>query len=178
MNGPDVQPPNRPNSCTYWVSDHLLAGEYPAGKRGEEETRLRRYLQTGITLFVDLTREGEKPGYEEILQQEAANANVQVKYKRLPIQDFGIPERERMKEILDTIDEAVATSNKVYVHCRGGIGRTGTVVGCYLARHGTTGQEALDETNRLFQSSDRSMESWASPETREQMNFVKDWNES
>ena len=33
----------------------------------------------------------------------------------------------------------------VYVHCWGGIGRTGTVVGCWLVRHGMTGDEALAE---------------------------------
>jgi len=83
-----------------------------------------------------------------------------------------------MLEILDTIDKEVAAHRKVYVHCRGGIGRTGTVVGCYLRRRGNSGQEALDKTNRLFQSSDRSAESWSSPETREQMDFVKNWNDN
>jgi len=179
MKGPAVQPPNRPNACTYWVSDHLLAGEFPANKRGEEETRqrIRQYLDAGITLFLDLTQEGERPGYDLILKEEAADKNVPALYKRLPIRDFGTPNEERMKEILDTIDEAASKNGKTYVHCRGGIGRTGTVVGCYLSRHGNTGQEALDETNRLFQSSDRSLESWSSPETIEQINFVKNWNE-
>ena len=63
------------------------------------------------------------------------------------------------------------------MHCAGGIGRTGTTVGCYLVRHGNDGATALQEVNRLFQNSDRSAESWSSPETRQQMNFVRDWNE-
>ena len=63
------------------------------------------------------------------------------------------------------------------MHCRGGIGRTGTTVGCYLVRHGFGGDEALENVNRLFRFSERSMESSFSPETREQMNFVRDWNE-
>ena len=31
----------------------------------------------------------------------------------------------------------------MYLHCWGGVGRTGTVVGCWLVRHGRTGDEAL-----------------------------------
>lgn len=38
----------------------------------------------------------------------------------------------------------------VYVHCWGGVGRTGLVVGCWLVRHGWRGAEALDEVQRLF----------------------------
>ena len=180
---------DRPNSCTYWVSDYLLAGEHPA-RRGDDKAetsrRLRQYLSVGIALFVDLTEKGEKFDYEGLLRLEgaasAATANAKggvVQHKRLPIPDFGIPTRDQMKEILDAIDEAGADNRKVYVHCRGGIGRMGTVVGCYLRRHNDnmTGDEALDETNRLFRSSDRSLESWCSPETHEQMNFVKDWSE-
>src|SRR3712207_6971239 len=30
-----------------------------------------------------------------------------------------------------------------YVHCWGGIGRTGTVVGCYLVEHGMDGEQAI-----------------------------------
>jgi len=82
-----------------------------------------------------------------------------------------------MKEILDFIDHTITNGEKVYVHCRGGIGRTGTVGGCFLVRHGNSGEQALDEVNRLFQSSERSLESSYSPETIEQMNFVRGWTE-
>ena len=83
-----------------------------------------------------------------------------------------------MVKILNAIDAAVVQNQKVYVHCAGGIGRTGTTVGCYLVRHGNDGQAALQEVNRLFQYSDRSMTSWNSPETAEQMQFVRDWKEN
>jgi len=64
MKGPIVQPPNRPNACTYWVSENLMAGEYPGGKYGDDnrttELRLQRYLSAGITVFLDLTNQGER----------------------------------------------------------------------------------------------------------------------
>jgi protein-tyrosine phosphatase len=171
------QPP-RPNDRTHWVTEDLLAGEHPTDRGGGEATRekLKQYLERGITHFVDLTSEGEKPDYADIAREEAAAAGVHVDYARLPIRDFGIPSAERMKRILDAIDEAVAANHKVYVHCRGGIGRTGTAVGCYLARHGWSGEDALREVNRLFQFSDRSYESYRSPETNEQEAFVRTWS--
>ena len=171
---------SRPNACTYWLTPNILAGEYPTSKLGKEETRkkLFQYLEKGITYFIDLTQEGEKDIYESLLLEEAnKSSTLSISYKRIPIQDFGIPQKNQMKDILDTIDGAVQNNQKVYVHCKGGIGRTGTTVGCYLVRHGYDGEEALENVNRLFQFSKRSMESSFSPETREQMNFVRDWNE-
>ena len=48
-------------------------------------------------------------------------------------------------QILDDLDQALADGHRVYLHCFGGIGRTGTVVGCYLVRHGMTGNEVLEQ---------------------------------
>jgi len=176
--GPDVQPP-RPNSCTYWVSDCLMAGEYPTDRHGEEETRnkIRGYLDAGIQLFLDLTHEHEKSDYRQILFEEAAKKGIEVEHNRMPIQDFGIPSKWQMEEILNEIDNAVSRNTKVYVHCRGGIGRTGTAVGCYLVRQGLQGGFALKEVNRLFKTSDHRMQSFYSPETPDQMDFVRNWRE-
>lgn len=179
--GPTVQPP-RPNDNTYWIIPNgFIAGEYPGDNRGEVETRekLQRYLDLNITTFIDLTRPGEKSDYESLLKEEAAKKGLLIEYRRFPITDFGIPsKKEVMKHILDEIDAAVKERNQIaYVHCRGGIGRTGTAVGCYLVRHGHSGNGALEELNRLFQSSGRSYESPLSPETNEQRQLVKEWEE-
>ena len=178
--GPIVQPP-RPNDCTYWVTDSLLAGEYPTDARGEEETRtkIQGYLDQGVTFFLDLTERGEKGDYDAIVVEEAAKrgmGDVAIRHRRLQVPDFGVPNVEKMKSILNTIDRAIELGHKVYVHCRGGIGRTGTTVGCYFVRNGNGGQEALDEVNRLFKCSDRSKQSSRSPETAEQEDFIRSWN--
>ena len=169
--------PSRPNPNCYWVTENLIAGEYPGAVGGEEESRdkLRKYIDCGVDFFVDLTEEGEKVPYQQLVKEEAMKANARVRYRRLPVEDFGTPSKGEMKQILDTIDAAIAEGRTVYVHCRGGIGRTGTTVGCYLARHGYNGEEALVTVNRLFQNSDRSLMSSSSPETRAQMAMVAQW---
>jgi len=61
------------------------------------------------------------------------------------------------------------------VHCWGGVGRTGTVVGCWLARHGiANGEEVLDHIARLRQG-DLARRDRPSPETDTQRALVRSW---
>jgi protein-tyrosine phosphatase len=57
-------------------------------------------------------------------------SNAVAKYVRQSVRDAGVPQgREQMERILATIRDEVAAGRPVYIHCWGGIGRTGTVVG-------------------------------------------------
>jgi hypothetical protein len=90
IKGPEVQPPNRPNFCTYWiVADRLLAGEYPLSSfRSDKDCRkrLNQYLDAGITHFIDLTQPGEKESYVSLLLEEARRKEItDVTYQRLPL---------------------------------------------------------------------------------------------
>jgi hypothetical protein len=147
--------PARPIPNSYWVRPgQLLAGEYPADWHAvASRSRLRQLLQAGITFFLDLSEPGEHglQSYTSWLQQEAASLGRVAEHRRLPIKDRGTPTPEGMARILDTIDTALATGQTVYVHCYAGIGRTGSVVGCYLVRHGIGGEQALEEIARLRQ---------------------------
>ena len=78
-----------------------------------------------------------------------------------------------MTRILDTIDTALAMGQSVYVHCAGGIGRTGTVVGCYLVRHGMPGEAALEEIMRLRQVMPHGGS--LSPRREPQRQMVRNW---
>lgn len=171
----------KPTPLSYWVSQSLLAGEHPSHNDGAEQTKLKlqKYLDCGVTYFFDLTQFAEKNSYEEILKEEARRRNIikNIGYTQVPMHDDGTPTNEQMKEVLDAIDEAIAKDHKVYVHCRGGIGRTGTAVGCYLVRHGHSGDKALEIVERLFQTSDPSRAAQNSPATPEQKAFVRNWCE-
>ena len=79
-----------------------------------------------------------------------------------------------MQRILDTIDDALQRGHTVYVHCWGGIGRTGTVVGCYFVRQGLSGDASLKRIQELLQNTPK--RGRTSPETPEQRRMILDWD--
>ena len=103
---------------------------------------------------------------------------MSVEYHHHPIPDLSVPrDRRHMVAILDRIDAALAAGRKVYVHCWGGTGRTGTVIGCYLVRHGLTGEAALARVLELWRTMAKAPLKWRSPETEEQHDYVRRWRE-
>ena len=127
-----------PIPASYWVQDRFLAGEYPgsADERRARE-RVRRFAAAGVTLFVDLTEE------DEGLAPYAPLLDEGIRVVRVPVRDFACPEPEQIDQVIDLVDAELADGGLPYLHCWGGIGRTGTVVGCYLVEHGMDGEEAL-----------------------------------
>jgi len=174
---------NVPFARSYWaVPGKLLAGCYLGDKNPRQaEAKLRGLLASGIRVVVNLMEEDEfgHDGeffvpYEETLQRIATNKGTEIECIRIPIPDLTAPSSKHMKTILDHIDLAISQDKPVFVHCWGGKGRTGTVVGCYLARHGiASGKEALQKITELRKNDPTSHQ--ASPETDSQRSLVKHW---
>lgn len=167
----------RPISESYWVEPaRLLAGEYP-GQYTPDSTRQRidALLEAGFDTFIDLTKPNETIPYFRILLEESKYYEVEVQHHNFPIGDFGLPTPKTMKSILDAIDTALQDGRKIYLHCWGGIGRTGTTVGCYLVRRGKSGDEALKQLAEWWRSVPKSRIHLHSPETYEQVQFIRNW---
>ncbi|MBN1140046.1 MAG: dual specificity protein phosphatase family protein [Anaerolineae bacterium] len=160
--------PDPPLPETYWViPGRFLAGPYPAaGGRERARQRLQSLLDAGIRVFFDLTEEGELEPYASWLEDAA-------RHLRVPIPDFGLPTVAQMAQTLDAIDRAIGAGQAVYVHCRAGLGRTGTVVGCFLVRHGLDGEQALQAIQAL--RANIPYASSSSPETAAQRGLVLRW---
>jgi hypothetical protein len=160
--------PKRPLPATYWVEPgRLLAGPYPGSRKPKHaKEHIDQFIAAGITFFLDLTESGELPPYQALLLGKA-------RYQRQSIPDFDVPTSQAMQRILDLIDYRMLNADIVYVHCRAGLGRTGTVVGCYLVRHGMSGHEALREIWRLRQAT--TFPGSPSPETAAQRRLVLQW---
>jgi protein-tyrosine phosphatase len=139
----------------------LIAGRHPCAVSPDEAAAdVRRLVQAGVTLFVDLTHEGE-------LEPYAAHVEPPARYLSRPIRDFSIPTRDGLVAILDEIDGELEAGGVVYVHCWAGCGRTGVVVGTWLVRHGADPGVAL---RRIADARGRGC-----PQTLEQRHFVLDW---
>jgi hypothetical protein len=162
---------NRPVPNSYWVIPRrLLAGEYPiSDDYSDARIRLSRFREAGINSFIDLTEKGELPEYRHLLP-------VHTKYQRSPIADSRVPASvHQMLELLAAIHAAIEANRCLYVHCRQGIGRTGLVIGCYLADNGGDGKLAIKELNRLWAQSTRAA-SWPEvPQTAEQADYIRRW---
>ena len=171
-----------PQANCYWVEPgRILAGEYP-GHYDPDEARRRigRLLDAGVRSFIDLTEAGELVPYEATLLEEAARRGIgAVAHLRLSIPDVSVPRIPGdMVRVLDALEEAVRDRPIVYIHCWGGVGRTGTVVGCYFRRRGRTGDEALADLARLWARVEKARRKPSSPETPEQHNYVRSWAEA
>lgn len=146
---------------------HLLAGEYPgAADHAAAARRLERFRGAGVTLFVDLTEPSELLApYTGLLDG--------ARHERLPIPDLGVVSTERYAGILDLVDAERAAGGCAYVHCWGGIGRTGTVIGCWLVRHGLDAGDAIGRIAELRAG----VSDWfvPSPQTPAQESVVRRW---
>ncbi|MBC8025110.1 MAG: ADP-ribosylglycohydrolase family protein [Steroidobacteraceae bacterium] len=161
----------KPVAESYWViPDRLLAGRYPGGKNPRETERcIAAFVESGFDTFLDLTEAGELPSYDIYLPGRA-------EHFRRPIPDHGVPRApEHMTDALAVLRKALAAGRRVYVHCRAGIGRTGTVVACHLMDGGLAPRDALIRLNELWQDNERS-HSWPDvPETDEQRDYILNW---
>lgn len=167
-NDPSLPPRPLPNS--YWATPTLLASEYPGGPTETLAIpRLTALLDVGITDFFDLTEKGELVPYSPILeklvsgrggtitkldatsdgysnffqdQTEGGRGTLSVRYARFPIRDRSIPSTTDLRAILDALTIVHRQQGrKAVVHCWGGIGRTGTIVGCWLVHSGVVRDE-------------------------------------
>lgn len=169
-------PPTPIPQCYWVVPGRFLAGEYPRN-RDEDSSRekLDRLLAAGVTCFVDMTTPHD--GLESYDGLLAELTDGDVAHERFPVPDLSVPvSPEHTTAILDRVDREIENEGVVYLHCWGGIGRTGTLVGCWLVRHGMTGDEALRRVAELWA---RRPDAWwsTSPQVPEQFRYVREWRE-
>lgn len=172
-----------PYPRSFWVvPGKFLAGYYPGSR--DSATALRKLtglLEHGVHHIVNLMEKDELNfkgerflPYEAQLHNLAKEMDIAIQLVHMPIRDMDIPPVEGMVAILNEIDRAIEQNPIVYLHCWGGRGRTGTVVGCYLARHGMAVKgAALDLLQKLRQ--DDPISHLPSPETEIQAGFVRSW---
>lgn len=152
--------------CSYFIEDISLFGSYPT------QEFIDHLQEMGFKYFIDLTEESDK----NIVKY---NVNDDTKKINYPIRDNDIPDNtQTFSAFILTLIEIIKNKNKMYVHCRGGHGRSGIVVACLIKLYyDIDTDKALDLTYECHQKRRVMRDRWrqlGSPQTLYQKKFVND----
>lgn len=163
-------------NCNYLLDERLMFGWYP----GPEETGLYsnniyKLLETGRNVFVNLTSKQETKDlyhYIPIVIEKVCDP-IFIHYS---INDCGLPtDSKSYRKLIDLLHLLVQQGKKLYIHCRGGHGRSGIVAACLLIHMGYSNDEALDCVSKAHKTREY-IPDYPCPQTEEQVEFVKCYN--
>jgi uncharacterized protein (TIGR01244 family) len=120
------------------VNDHVYRGAQPA------EDGWSTLARMGVTVVIDLRREGEDGEHSTSAERKAVEA-AGMRYVHIPMTGSA-PTDEEISKALAVLE----SQQTVFVHCQGGKDRTGTVIACYRIVHdGWTNRQAVEEAVSL-----------------------------
>ncbi len=140
---PSVHPP--PAAAPrgfFWVVPGRLGGlPRPGVGVADTETDVASLARLGVTTLVTLE---ESPTVEAELLASHAIASL-----HFPIPDMGVPELSAARDFCRDLAARMARGEVVALHCRAGLGRTGTMLACQLVHGGASAREAIDAVRSL-----------------------------
>jgi len=181
----------RPIPNSYWATPYLVACEFPycpvtPAQIAHKQTKqkLDALLLAGVRTFIDLTEPHELFPYAPHLAARCALLGIDprdVQYHNFPIRDRSLPESvDFVRRVMVVLRDNERRGRICAVHCRGGIGRTGLVVGCWLVESGVAkdGGDALRMIAEEWKTVEKCKRFPCSPETGPQFEFVRNFQRS
>ena len=187
------------NPFSYWViKGKVAAGEYPGNQFSlnpmtnlatlvhstralfggrmfwnSPSHKIGGLLDLGIRTFIDLTEEGERPDYRNVLHKERRIRSLDCKYFRFPVKDKQVPTVNQMREIIALVKCEVECGRPIFIHCFRGLGRTGLAVGCLIQEYVVFSNDPLRDIDKMRKGVAGDFR--GSPETKNQTEFVRNW---
>ena len=137
-----------------------LAGTPWPGIFRETSRDLDDLRNVGVTRLVNLTEEVMDP---------AALAPFGISAHTLPMPDMHAPTATQAARLCADIDTWLRSGEVVALHCRAGLGRTGTLLAAYWLWRGHGERTAVDATNRIRQLNNNMIQS------QEQVRFLEEF---
>jgi len=141
-----------------WHLDRLVAGSARPGRFGAVEPELEWLAGQGVKTIVNLCSNPFVPPDTQATAFE---------YLQAPVADCHPPTLEQVGWVIELVRERIGRGDAVLIHCRGGVGRTATVLTPVLMELGglnlNQAVEELRKAGRLTQSMEqwRFLEEWA-----------------
>lgn len=166
--------PPTPN-CNYLLDDRIMFGWYPGPDNiGNYSNSIHDVLATGRTVFVNLTSYGEKTCLYNYIPTviDLVTNPVFIHYA---IEDCGLPtDIISYKALIRHLHYLIQENNKIYIHCKGGHGRSGIVAASLLIHMGYTSDEALSMVSAAHRTRTY-IPDYPCPQTPAQVQFVKEY---
>ncbi|HTS30733.1 MAG TPA: tyrosine-protein phosphatase [Bryobacteraceae bacterium] len=132
-----MQAPGVPNF--HQINDHVYRGAQPTSQGWESLSKL------GVKVVLDLRRDGEN-GEHSIAAESRAVTAAGMRYVNIPMNGIVAPRDADISKALEIFNGP----DPVFVHCKLGKDRTGTVVACYRISHdGWENRKAMDEAKSI-----------------------------
>jgi len=123
----------KPTNFSWLINDKLAGSGMPTSS-----AELDWVIKKGVKSIITMT---EEPLPESWIQN--------ITYLHVPTEDLSAPDMEKIDNIVDFIYERIKNNEPIMVHCAAGIGRTGTILACYLIKYyNLSAKGAIDKVRK------------------------------